>query len=79
MTQEQRKLVFEIGEEIRTLPEGQNIRVYASMETVRMQDTKHNANYRMFSPCQRDGKKVLRTKMMNVLREINLEEQETEK
>lgn len=78
MTKEQKQMAYEIGEEIRMLPGGSRVKVYASMETVRLQDTQDNVIYRMFTPCMRDNRKVLRVKMLNLFREMAQEAERKE-
>ena len=70
MTELQKKYVREIEEEIRQQPGGKDIAVYISKTIVRIQDTKKNKDYRLYSPCKGDGKKVIRMKLITLFREM---------
>ena len=69
MTEQQKQYVREIEEEIRQQPGGKNFKIYMSIEIVRLVDTV-NDNYRLYTPCKGDGKKVIRMKLITLFREM---------
>ena len=69
MTEIQRKYCYEIGEDIRQ-QKSEDYQVYVSHSIVRIQNLKNNANYKLYTPGSKDGKKTIRTKMMMLLSEM---------
>ena len=70
MTEQQKKYVFQIADEIQQDKNGKNIKVFTSATIVRIQDTKNNANYRLVVICKDDTKKTIRTKMFSLFTEM---------
>ena len=70
MTEQQRQYAYSVGEEILQQPEGRNIKIYTSIELIRIQDTEHNENYRMLVVCKSDTEKTIRSKMLKLYEEM---------
>lgn len=71
MTEKQKEYIYQIGDEIRMLPGGKNIRVYASSSNIaRMQHTVQTQEYRLFVLPKKAGKKKIKATMMKLFEEI---------
>lgn len=77
MTDEQKKIAYAVGEEIRKAAGGKDIRIYTSDSIIRLQDIKHNSIYRLYVP-HKDDEDMIREEMMRLFAEMRKEKQYTE-
>lgn len=73
MTQKQKEYVFDIEKELRKLEGGTDIKVYASIDLVRIQHTKIEKAYRMFCMDKSYTKRKIRETMVKLFDEIKKE------
>ena len=69
MTEEQRKYVFEVADEIKRY-HGKHYEVFASKSIVRIEDSRDRKNYRMMTVLDGSSKQRIRDDMINLVDQL---------